>query len=299
MIGRPTEEGDMPGMPRTYLYVPADRPELVERAATRGSDALILDLEDGIAREHHEQARSLVIGQHRHLADLGQQVWVRMGPEDLADPTPLLAAGLRRLVVPKVGEAVLNALVATAGSTVEVVGLVETAQGLAQVKQIARHPSVVRLGVGEADLVAELGLRSDLAHDLLAPARFQIVLASAAAGLAAPVAPTSLSLDDPSSVEESTRALAAEGFGARTCIHPAQVTPILSGLAPAEDEVAAAREVLAVFDKARAAGSGAARTSDGTMVDEAIARAARTTLARAGAQPTAPSSRMPSTSSRE
>lgn len=285
--------------PRTYLYVPADRPGLVARAAERGSDALILDLEDGIARENHEQARELVVAQLRAPAEVGPQVWVRLGPEDVADPGPLLAAGARRLVVPKLSEDVLDDLADAAGPGLEVLGLVETAAGLVALARLAGHRSVVRLGLGAADLAAELGLGPDGVDERLAPARFQLVVASAAAGLPAPVGPTSLVLDDPAAVERSTRRLAAEGFGARTCVHPSQVPPVHVGLAPTTDELHRAREVLAVLDGDGAGTSGAGRSTDGLMVDEAVARAARATLARAGGQPTEPSRRSDSTSSGE
>ncbi|MGH3419352.1 MAG: aldolase/citrate lyase family protein, partial [Streptosporangiaceae bacterium] len=33
---------------RSYLYVPANRPDRLARATTRGADALILDLEDSV-----------------------------------------------------------------------------------------------------------------------------------------------------------------------------------------------------------------------------------------------------------
>ena len=36
-------------IPRSWLYVPADDADRLAKAATRGADALILDLEDGVA----------------------------------------------------------------------------------------------------------------------------------------------------------------------------------------------------------------------------------------------------------
>ena len=46
---------------RSLLFVPADRPDRVQRGATCGADALILDLEDAVAIEAKAEAR-------RHVA---------------------------------------------------------------------------------------------------------------------------------------------------------------------------------------------------------------------------------------
>src|SRR6202034_4233013 len=41
----------------TVLFVPADRPELLAKAQTRGADAILVDLEDGVAAEAKDTAR--------------------------------------------------------------------------------------------------------------------------------------------------------------------------------------------------------------------------------------------------
>jgi citrate lyase subunit beta/citryl-CoA lyase len=44
---------------RSALFVPADRPDMMRKAAGFGADALILDLEDGVTEQVREQARAL------------------------------------------------------------------------------------------------------------------------------------------------------------------------------------------------------------------------------------------------
>ena len=287
----------MQSQPRSYLYVPADRPTMVTRAVDRGADAIILDLEDGIARSRHGRARAIVLDQAPDLHDRGHDVWVRLGPEDLQDPSPLVTAGLRKFVIPKVSTRAMDRLVERGADDVEIIGLVETARTVVDLTAVAHHPALVRLGLGIADLTAELDLAEDRAPALLAPVRLGIVLASAAAGLPAPIAPTSQQLDDPGTVEATTRGLRAEGFGAHTCIHPLQVAAVHAGLAPDPDELREARAVLSALGTATPGQAGAVRTADGRMVDEAVARAARNVLARAGDQATDPSRRNAATSS--
>nr|WP_235735418.1 hypothetical protein [Nocardioides alcanivorans] len=109
--------------------------------------------------------------------------------------------------------------------------------------------------------------------------RSQIVVASAAAGIAPPIAPVSTDFRDLDALRTSTEALARLGFVGRACIHPAQVAVVNDVFTPGEEVVAEARDVLAAM---AAAGSGIALDSRGRMLDEAVARQARLVLARAG-----------------
>ena len=65
---------------------------------------------------------------------------------------------------------------------------------------------------------------------------------------------------------------------AKAAIHPAQIGPINAALTPSAEAVEKARAVIAVNAK----GVG---TVDGEMIDEAVARKARRTLAAAGIAP--------------
>src|SRR5690606_34001074 len=57
-------EVDLPGP--ALLFCPADRPDRYAKAAER-ADAVVLDLEDGVAAEHKDRARALLVA---GLADL-------------------------------------------------------------------------------------------------------------------------------------------------------------------------------------------------------------------------------------
>ena len=164
-----------------------------------------------------------------------------------------------------------------AGPDRPVVGLVEEAAGLREIAEMARHPHLLTLGIGEVDLLAELRIdrRATTAVEAI---RLQVVVEAAAAGLAAPVAPTSTDFRDLDAFRVSTRAMADAGFRSRTAIHPAQVPVVHEVLTPSADELAAARDVLARFE---AAGEGVTVDERGRMIDLAVVRSARETVARA------------------
>ena len=72
------------------------------------------------------------------------------------------------------------------------------------------------------------------------------------------------------------------GYRSRACIHPAQVTVVNQVFAPTEVEVQNARDLVRAFDEAATGGTGVWRGPEGTMVDEAVVRAARRLLEEQG-----------------
>ena len=107
---------------------------------------------------------------------------------------------------------------------VELVALVETARGIQAVDDIAAAPGVSRLAIGTIDLAVELGVDpsswAGLAH-----ARGRLVVASAAAGLAAPIEGVTTDFRDAARVGSDATTARALGFGGKLCIHPRQVGP--------------------------------------------------------------------------
>lgn len=279
-------------LPRSYLYVPGDRPDRLAGAAGRGADALIADLEDAVGQTAKDDARAVVSAWLREpeRGGAGPACWVRINAESAAaDLEAVVCGALDGVVVPK-AEVELLALVdaeitkreqgigAEPGS-IGVLPLVETAQGLLDVTGLARAPRVRRLGIGEADLIAELGLAPGPDRTELAPLRLQVVVASAAARIAAPVAPTSTDFRDLAHFAATSRSLQALGFRGRTAIHPAQLAVINEVFTPAPEAVAAARALVRAFEQA---GSGVLVDERGRMVDAAVVRSARQVLELAG-----------------
>ncbi|MDP3983389.1 MAG: CoA ester lyase, partial [Acidimicrobiia bacterium] len=273
---------------RSYLYVPGDRAQVLAKAPTRGADALIVDLEDAVPLAAKEAARSTVAAWLAGLEgeDRRPEVWVRVNnhPDLLARDLEAVGSSpaLAGVVIPKVdGPEVLEEVDRILPDGVAIQVMVETARGVLVLPRLAKAPRVLRLQLGEADLSADLGMTLSVDGAELAPVRLEVVIASAAAGLERPVAPVSTDYRDLASFEASTLALRRLGFGARAAIHPAQVAVINRAFTPSDDEVMQARELLDRAEGAAAAGTGVFLDSAGRMVDEAVLRAARQTLALA------------------
>lgn len=274
---------------RSYLYVPADRPDRLEKAGGRGADALIVDLEDGVALPDKDRARTEAAAWLDRQDPRGPQLWVRINVETPEqDIRAVAGAVLYGVVVPKAEPeslAVIDQLLTRAEQSVGlpagqlgVVPLIESARGLLRVHDVARAPRVARLGLGEVDLAAELGMAPSRDRAEMTPLRLQLVVASAAAGIGRPVAPTSTDFRDLDAFRATAQALLRLGFRARTAVHPAQLAVIHDVFTPSADEVSAARDVVARFE---AAGGGVVTDAAGKMVDLAVVRSAREVLARA------------------
>ncbi len=288
-------------IPRSYLYVPGDQPGKLAKAAMRGADALILDLEDAVAPHAKDEGRRVVrafldgLPVPRAPRAAAPELWLRINPgvTGSTDIATTWHRALRGVMVAKVESAadleLLDAELAdaerAAGATIgatAVVPLLESAAAVFAATAIAAAPRVVRLQVGEADLAAELGL--DVAGGgsaVLASVRSTVVLAAAAAGLEPPVAPVSVNFTDLDAFRRSTRDLADMGYLGRACIHPAQIAVVNDVFTPDPPSLARALDLIERFDAVLAAGRGVMVDQDGRMVDEAVVRRARRLLALA------------------
>jgi citrate lyase subunit beta/citryl-CoA lyase len=272
---------------RTYLYVPGDQPRRFAKAASSGADAVILDLEDGVAADGKAAAHSAVAA-HERTADC--QWWVRLDPAQLDDGVAAaVRPGTCGVFVPSAEAGLLHHVdrLLTANeqergvAPLAVVALLETARGVAEVREVAAAPRLHRIGIGEADLAAELSMSPSADRRELWPIRSDVVIASALTGLVPPVGPVQTDIDDAELLARSTTQLVRQGFAARTLVHPRQVSVVHEALAPTVEELEDARDVLAAFDIARAHGSGVARDRRGRLVDLAVVRSARAVTARA------------------
>ena len=240
------------------LFCPADRPDRFEKAALR-ADAVILDLEDAVAPENLDAARTAI---RQHPLDPARTI-VRINAlgtaAAAADIEMLLHTDYRLVMVPKAESA--PALDALAGFGV--IALCETAAGVLAASELARHPLTVALMWGAEDLVASLGgtssRRADGRYrDVARHARSTVLLAAAAHGCAA-IDAVHLDLTDSDIVVSDIAApdSAASGITAPSILAPdSAASDSAASDAPASDSAASGSLVEEATDAA-ACGFGA------------------------------------------
>lgn len=275
--------------PRTYLFVPGNRPDRFAKALASGADAVVLDLEDAVAADAKDDARDAVRAWAGGAAP-AERARAVVRTNDLGSPhaardlAAVAAAGLTAVMLPKTESARDVAAVRSAVPDVAVLALVESARGVAAAEEIAGAPGVARLVFGTLDYALDLGLEFEPgsgpgswgASDGLSYAASRLAVASRCAGLPAPVGGVTPQLGDEARLLADLARDRGHGMGAKLCIHPAQVAAVHAALTPTPQAVEHARRVLA----ADATSPGAARL-DGRMIDRPVVEAARRTLARA------------------
>ncbi|GGO63591.1 HpcH/HpaI aldolase/citrate lyase family protein [Nonomuraea cavernae] len=269
-------------VPVTWLYVPGDRPERFAKAVGSGADVVIIDLEDAVVPARKDEARANAAAFLRERTDReGVAVHVRVNdlatPRGLADVAELGGLpGLDAVRLPKVESA--EGLGALEGLGVPAHALLESAAGVVAVAEIAAHPSVGGVALGEQDLAAELSISAESAMNQI---RLDVVLAAAAAGL--PPVPMSVYPDLRDEEGLVASCLAGRGLGmfGRTAIHPRQLPAIKRAFTPTAEEAARAAEIVEAAEEAEKAGRGVVALPDGRFVDAPIVARARRTVALA------------------
>ncbi|KQX75290.1 MULTISPECIES: CoA ester lyase [Aeromicrobium] len=277
-------------LPRSFLYVPANRPELFDKGVGGPADALVVDLEDAVPVPAKDAARrGLVAWLDARPADAtGPEIWVRVSPEFLdADLDAAVRPGVRGLFLAKCSTEQLDAAAPRLAALeaerhvtprLDVVGLVETAAALRDLATLTAHARLTTLGIGEVDLLGDLRMtRSPRTAAAIDAFRTQVVVHCAAAARSAPVAPTSTDFRDLEAFEESTRHLLDLGFRSRTAIHPAQVGVVNTVASPSAESLSVAQEVLDQFERSQ---GGITLDARGRLIDAAVVREARETMGR-------------------
>ena len=271
----------MTGASRSWLYVPGHRTDRLGKAVESGADAVVVDLEDAVPEEHKRTARLAAVDLlDRRPTAAGPAIWVRVNApgsphwnEDLAALQGAPAAGLR---LPRSEDPELVRETASrAGLPLQL--LIETARGLCAVDALAlADPAVVGLGLGEADLAADLRV----SDDGLDWARGRLVLACRAAGLNSPVQSVWTDVADLDGLRASSHRALACGFFGRSVVHPRQIQVVHEVFTPSATEIADAEQILRAAERARAVGESAVLDERGRFIDPAVVARAQVLLDR-------------------
>ena len=272
---------------RSLLFAPGNQGEVLAKLPRSGPDGVVLDLEDAVPADAKADARAVVADAAAALSadPAGPTVHVRVNAVAsewfAADVAQAVVAGIGGVVVPKLESADQVATVAAALDRhglddLWIVAGLETAAGVARAEEVLADERVTAAYFGAEDYIADLGgVRTAEGTEVLY-ARSRVALAARLTGTLA-IDQVVTALGD----EERFRADAATGralgYRGKLCIHPAQVALAHAAFSPSRDEVDRAHRLLDAYEAAVAAGS-AAIAFEGQMVDEPLARQARTLL---------------------
>jgi citrate lyase beta subunit len=288
---------------RSTLSVPGHIEKMHVKASQRDVDVIMLDLEDSVPVEAKESARARVTQSIHALDWQGTTVTVRIngldthfGYRDLLEVAEAAGPRIEAVVVPKVNHPgdihfvcrMLDGIEAAKGfsNRINIEAIIESAQGLEQVSQIAKASDrLISLVFGIVDYSASIGARlvsisghGEKEEEIYPGHRWnfemsRIVMAAKAHGLLAIDAPYG-NFKDPAGLQRSAALACALGYDGKWAIHPDQIDIINQVFSPSKEDVDRAIKVLAAHNKAQEKGLGAVAV-EGRMVDQATVRLAR------------------------
>jgi citrate lyase subunit beta/citryl-CoA lyase len=271
--------------------MPAANERALEKAKSIPADALIFDLEDAVAPDAKDTARTNAVAAassgaygRRELAIRCNGLGTQWGAADIAAAAK---SGASAVVIPKVAsreyldEVALQLAAGGAPDEMSIWAMVETPTAILDIRAIASHERVSVLVMGNNDLAKEL-------RTGVLPERAPLVPALALALLGAREAGKVIldgvynDVADLDGFLAEARQGKAMGFDGKTLVHPSQVEPANEVWAPTADEIEFSRRVIAAFDEAQAAGRGVV-TVDGRMIEHLHVQNAERILATADA----------------
>ncbi|MGH6626696.1 MAG: HpcH/HpaI aldolase/citrate lyase family protein [Burkholderiaceae bacterium] len=263
---------------RSFLFVPATKPERFAKALASGADCIIIDLEDAVAEGSKDAARAhLAVHLPQLSADQLARTLVRVNAidtswhvADIAQLADWAEQGVTVMLPKSEAPAALRGVAQTLGKGARVVALVESLAGLDAATELARDPQVIRLAFGHLDFQLDLGMRATPEEPELAFARNALVAASRRAQLPKPIDGVTTDTGNAERLTADASRARAFGFGGKLCIHPAQVAGVNEMLGYSSAEQDWARRVL--FEAAQRGGE--VFSLDGRMVDLPVIRAA-------------------------
>jgi citrate lyase subunit beta/citryl-CoA lyase len=280
---------------RSWMFVPGHRQRMIDKALGLNADAIMLDIEDGVAPDEKDTARKNIadsLGREKAVGTPARYVRINAigHPRMAADLEAVVRPGLEGLVCPKVDtadevrqvDATLNDKEPKnklAKGSVRLLIAVESPRGLLNAPAIAAaSPRILGIIFGAEDFGREIGLpmvREGEARDLIY-ARSSIVIAAASAHVQA-VDGVWVDLNDSQGLLAFAKQSRQLGFTGMSCIHPSQVEAINMTFSPTAEEIDYCQKVLQAFEAANARGDGSIAFG-GQLIDRPIIERARRTI---------------------
>jgi citrate lyase subunit beta/citryl-CoA lyase len=267
---------------RSLLFIPTLEERFVAKAATRGADAIILDLEASIPDTRKEEARAALPGAVEKLVS-DVPVTVRINPLW----TPAIR-DLEACVIPGVSaihialcesgehvraiDGILSELESARGlpaGGINLLAMIESADALGRAAEIAKaSPRLVGLTLGVEDYATSIGVAAT--PDLLRPAVFQLNQAAHGAGIQSFAVPASIAdFNVTETLDTQSRYARRLGSIGGYAVHPAQVAVFNAVFAATREEIAWAREVVSGAKDSKQKGEAVFKVQ-GQMIDKPL-----------------------------
>ncbi|MCY3576996.1 MAG: CoA ester lyase [bacterium] len=275
---------------RSLLFVPANRPDRMQKALASEADGVVFDLESAIPRGAAAEARACVRqALESHTPDQ-PAVFVRVsavGTTDFApDVDACLHPSLTSVMLPQVvgPEEVAEADAALEGTETLIMPLVETASAVRQAYELATASERVAYMGGatgrHGDLGRSVGFQWTPDGTETLYLRQKVLIDVRSAGVPNPLSGLWGIVDDLDGLNQFAQQTRQFGYEGMMIIHPTHIPIVNQIFSPSPDEIDSWRRLIAAVEEAEAQGIGAFR-HEGRLIDHAHLLTAQQNLSRA------------------
>ena len=269
---------------RSMLYIPGNNPAMIQQGGVYGADSILLDLEDAVALNQKDAARTLVRNMINVIDFYDSEVCVRVnhlstpfGLADLEAIVPLQPSAIR---YPKTESAEEVAALLQIIEKIEdrhglphtkmtLHAMIETAMGVQNVFDIAsKFDRVDAITIGGQDLTADMNIVYTPDGAGIDFARKRIVMAAKASHIDV-IDTVFPDVNDEEGLRRETEYAKKIGFTGKAVINPRQIEIIHDVYTPTEEEIRKAYRIVKEFKINSAAGIGVFAI-DGKMIDAPI-----------------------------
>ncbi|WP_410472261.1 HpcH/HpaI aldolase/citrate lyase family protein [Faucicola mancuniensis] len=259
--------------PTSYLFVPATHIERVAKAFDKGADAVIVDVEDGVSDLQKQQSWQNIVDYLK--IDNNPPIWLRINAvqseffnndngqlQRLKNTTYF--DKISGIVLPKV-QSVDDIQTVFFALNKPIIGLIENAQGMANIANIATAQGLQALSFGFLDICEQLNVvaNSTSGEMLLNQLRYQLSIHSKINNLQAPIEGVFANFHDKDLIRQRVIFWQNLGFSAMFCIHPNQVAIVNELAKISEKQLIFAKRVVDYYQQT----GSFAFAIDGEMVD--------------------------------
>ena len=283
---------------RSLLFIPGNRPNMLEKGLKFPADALVPDLEDSVPLGEKDNARKIVSSVIRKFAQSKCRVIPRINSLDSGfaeqDLEAIVSSDIWGINIGKTDkpedilmlDSMISKLETKAKIQVGIIKLIpyiESAMALINAYLIGiASQRVIGLAFGAEDFTKDMCIeRTDSGLEIEYP-RYVVAVAARAANIMAFDTPN-VNFKNEATLELDVKKAVSVGYSGKFAIHPSQIETINRFFVPSEDQIRHAKRVVAAAEKAELEGKGAT-TLDGKMIDAPIVERAKKLLAKLSAE---------------
>lgn len=281
-------------MIRSLLFLPGNSPKMLEKGPFLLSDALVFDLEDAVAPDQKDAARTLLkytlattdFGKAKKIIRINSVAEDNFWKQDLKALVPTQPFAI---MVPKTESPETVQLVSSfigqletenklEPNSIRLLLLLETCLGIERAYDLASSDSRVwGIQLGAEDLTADMQATRTNKGDEILYARMRVVNAARAANIEVYDSPFT-DMSDTEGFEADTALAKKIGFSGKTAINPRHVATIKRCFLPSAEEIKYAHAVMDAIAEAKASGRGAIALK-GKMIDRPVVLRAESVIA--------------------